>query len=130
VYLVDTSVWIDVFRRPSGVDLTQIAEFDELVTCLPVIQEVLQGFRDETAFRRAREAFGSMPTVESPLRAGVFDEAVDLYRVARRAGISVRSGVDCLIAACALRHDLIVLHRDRDYPALARVSALQTEEIR
>jgi len=36
----------------------------------------------------------------------------------------VRSSVDCLIAACAIRHDLEVLHRDRDYTALAEVSAL------
>jgi predicted nucleic acid-binding protein len=130
VYLVDTSVWIEVFRRPSKIDLQNVAEFDELVTCLPVVQEVLQGFRDEPAFRMARESFEAMPTVESPLRAGVFDDAVDLYRVARRAGISVRSSVDCLIAACALRHDLVVLHRDRDYGALARISALQARELR
>jgi hypothetical protein len=36
----------------------------------------------------------------------------------------VRSGVDCLIAACAIRHGLTVLHRDRDYPVLAKVSPL------
>ena len=71
-----------------------------------------------------------MPTVESPLHSDVFDEAVDRYRVARRAGLSSRSGVDCLIAACALRHDLVVLHRDRDYGALARISALQAKEVR
>jgi hypothetical protein len=29
---------------------------EELVTCLPVIQEVLQGFRDEAAHRKARAA--------------------------------------------------------------------------
>ena len=129
MYLVDTSIWIDVFRRPSTIDLEKIVEFDELVTCLPIVQEVLQGFREEPAFRRAREAFGAMPTVESPLRRGVFEEAADLYRAARRSGITVRSSVDCLIAACALRHDLIVLHRDRDCPALARVSALQAREL-
>ncbi|HKY20120.1 MAG TPA: PIN domain-containing protein [Vicinamibacterales bacterium] len=130
MYLVDTSVWIDVFRRPSRIDLEKIADFEELVTCLPIVEEVLQGFRDEAAFRTAREAFGAMPTVESPLRSGVFDDAVDLYRVARRAGLTVRSSVDCLVAACALRHDLVVLHRDRDYGALVKISALQARELR
>lgn len=42
-----------------------------------------------------------------------------------RPGLTVRSSVDCLIAACAIRHDLEVLHRDRDYPALAGISALR-----
>jgi predicted nucleic acid-binding protein len=37
--------------------------------------------------------------------------------------------VDCLIAACAIRHGLTVLHNDRDYPALARVSELQQRQI-
>ena len=54
-----------------------------------------------------------------------FEAAADLYRSARRAGFTVRSSTDCLIAACALRHDLEVLHRDRDFPALASVSALR-----
>jgi predicted nucleic acid-binding protein len=130
VVLVDTSVWIEVFRKPAGLDLPALVEFDDVVTCLPVIQEVLQGFRDEAAFRLAREAMHALPTVESPLGPAVVDEAVGLYRAARRAGLTVRSGVDCLIAACAVRHGLSVLHCDRDFDALARVSALQATAVR
>jgi predicted nucleic acid-binding protein len=37
----------------------------------------------------------------------------------------VRSTVDCLIAAVAIRTDTPVLARDRDYGALAQVSALE-----
>ena len=129
MFLVDTSVWIAVFRGPGKLPLERTADFDELVTCLPVTQEVLQGFRDEAAFRKAREAMAAMPTVESPLGAGVFDEAVDLYRLARRSGLTIRSGVECVIAACALRHDLTVLHRDRDYRALAKISALSVRDL-
>lgn len=123
--LVDTSVWIEVFRARRPLDLEGVLDFDDVVTCLPVIQEVLQGFGDERAYRRAREAMFSLPIVESPLAEGVFSEAVDLYRNARRTGLTVRSSVDCLIAACAIRHDLEVLHRDRDYAAIAEISALR-----
>ncbi len=123
--LVDTSVWIEVFRARRPLDLEAMLAFDDVATCLPVIQEVLQGFRDEMAYRRAREAMLSLPVVESPLREDVFSQAVDLYRGARRGGLTVRSSVDCLIAACAIRHDLEVLHRDRDFPALSRISALR-----
>jgi hypothetical protein len=125
VILVDTSVWIEVFRARRPLDLESVVDFDDVATCLPVIQEVLQGFRDEAAYRRARESMLSLPIVESPLAEDVFVEAVDLYRSARRAGVTVRSSVDCLVAACAIRHDLEVLHRDRDYAALAEVSALR-----
>ena len=129
MFLVDTSVWIDVFRGPGKSRLDKLADFEDLVTCLPVMQEVLQGFRDETAFRIARDAISAMPIVESPLGRGVFDEAVDLYRIARRAGMTVRSSVDCLIAACALRHDLTIVHRDRDYGALAKISRLNVRDL-
>lgn len=127
--LVDTSVWIEVFRRGRGFRLDDEVEFEEVVTCLPVVQEVLQGFRDERALRTARDAMYALPIVESPLRAAVFDEAVDLYRRARAAGRTVRSGADCLIGACALRHGLLVLHSDRDFPALAAVSGLRERAI-
>ena len=126
--LVDTSAWIELFRKPSRLDLERFGGLDEVVTCLPVVQEVLQGFRDEAAHRTARAAMLALPCVESPLRGEVFLEAAELYRSARRAGLTVRSGVDCLIAACALRHGLTVLHCDRDFPALARVSAVQERQ--
>ena len=123
--LVDTSVWIEVFRRGRPLDLEAVVPLDEVVTCLPVVQEVLQGFREERAYRLAYDAMFALPIVEAPIGADLFVDAVDLYRSARRQGLTVRSSVDCLIAACALRHDLDVLHRDRDFPVLARVSRLR-----
>jgi predicted nucleic acid-binding protein len=126
--LVDTSVWIEPFRARNQLDLTAVVDLDEVVTCLPVVQEVLQGFRDERAYRLARESMLSLPIVESPLGESMFIEAVALYRAARRAGVTIRSSTDCLIAACAIAHNLEVLHRDRDYPALARISALRQRE--
>ena len=126
VLLVDTSAWIEVFRKPPGLTFAEIGgERDEIVTCLPVIQEVLQGFDNERAFQIARAAMYALPCVESPLTSGVIDAAVDLYRRARRAGITVRSGVDCLIAACAARHHLTVVHCDRDYVHLSRIIDLK-----
>jgi predicted nucleic acid-binding protein len=127
--LVDTSVWIEVFRKPARGPIESYLDLDEAVTCLPVIQEVLQGFRDQRAFRIAQEAMHALPVVESPLRRVVFEYAIDLYRQARRQGLTVRSGVDCLIAACALRHGLPVLHRDRDFSLLAKVSPLEAISI-
>jgi len=130
VVLVDTSVWIEVFRRPARVRLESLVSLDEIVTCLPVVQEVLQGFADERAFRIAREAMLAFPIVDSPLPAAAFTDAADLYRRARRAGYTVRSGVDCLIAACSLRHDLTVLHHDRDFDTIARIAPLRVRRTR
>lgn len=127
--LVDTSVWIDVFRTSVALDLESLVDFDEVVTCLPVVQEVLQGFDEERAFRLARESMLALPIVESPMAEEVWLEAADLYRSARRLGVTVRSGVDCLIAVCALRNDLTVLHRDRDFDAIARIVPLHSRRV-
>jgi predicted nucleic acid-binding protein len=129
VVLVDTSVWIELFRRPAKIQLGDVVDFDDIVTCLPVIQEVLQGFDSEPAFLRARESMRAFPIVESPLGEDTFLQAADLYRAGRRIGLTIRSSVDCLIAACAIRHQLEVLHRDRDFDQLAKISPLRARNI-
>jgi predicted nucleic acid-binding protein len=128
VILVDTSVWIEVFQSRRPLDLARAIDFDEVVTCPPIVQEVLQGIRQAEAFRVARPAMLALPMLESPMPIEVWLEASQLYRTARNAGITVRSATDCLIAACALRHDAVVLHRDRDYDHLARVSSLRAQQ--
>src|SRR5690606_21693612 len=127
--LVDTSVWIEVFRARRPLNLESLVAVDDVVTCLPIVQEVLQGFRDERAFPLARDAMNALSTVESPLDPAVFHEAVALFRLARRSALTIRSSVDCLIAACAIRNDLEALHRDRDFTALARISSLRQKSI-
>jgi predicted nucleic acid-binding protein len=41
----------------------------------------------------------------------------------------VRSGVDCLIGACAMRNSLTVAHHDRDFDALAKIAPLEVRRI-
>ncbi len=127
--LVDTSVWIEFFRQSSDLDLEAVVDLEEVVTCLPVLQEVLQGFDDQRAYHLACEAMLAFPMVESPLSEEVFQLAIDLFRSARRGGLTVRSSVDCLIGACALRSSLTVLHRDRDFDSLARISPLDVKRV-
>src|SRR6185369_6983155 len=111
------------------VRLADVAELDQIVTALPIVQEVVQGLIDEPAFRIGKEAMLSLPLVESPLEVSLFLEAAQLYRSARRAGLTIRSATDCLIAACAIRHHLTVVHVDRDFDHLSRVSSLRSRRI-
>jgi predicted nucleic acid-binding protein len=129
VVLVYTSFWRELFRKPAKVRLDDIVDFDDIVTCLPVIQEVLQGFDSEPAYVRARESMRAFPIVESPLGEDVFLQAADLYRSGRRMGLTIRSSVDCVIAVCAIRHQLEVLHRDRDFDVIAKISPLRARNI-
>ena len=129
MYLVDSSIWIETFRKHRPVQIESRVDLEEIVTCLPVIQEVLHGFREERAFRIAKDAMFAFPIVESPLTQQVYFEAVQLYRSARRSGLTVRSGIDCIIAVCALRNGLTVIHKDRDFTSLAEICALDVEEL-
>ena len=127
--LVDTSAWIELLRRPQGLALDDLRGAGEIVTCLSVIQEVLQGVRDERAFADIREALLAFPRIDDPLGLDVIDRAVQIYRQARRLGLTVRSSIDCLVAASALGHDLTVVHCDRDYDAISRVTGLRHEDL-
>ena len=130
VVLVDTSVWVEAFRKPARVHLADLVDLDEIVTCLPVIQEILQGFDSEAAFLRARQAMLAFPIVESPVGRDVFLEGADLYRAGRRMGLTIRSSVDCLIAVCAIRNQLEVVHCDRDFDQIAKVAPLKVRNVR
>ncbi len=124
IFLVDSSVWIIHLSRNVSFDLRNLCKAEDRVMCLPVYQEILQGIRDETAFRSIKESLDHALMIEDPMERSLFQEATGLYRMARRQGYTIRSGVDCLIAACAIRHNIPVLHRDRDYGYIAKVSEL------
>lgn len=127
--LVDTSVWIEVFRRHRPLDLEAVVPLSEVVTCPRIVQEVLQGMRDESSFRLAETAMTAMPVLDSAVPLERWLQAAQLYARAKAAGVTVRSSVDCLIAACALQHGLELLHRDRDYSALARIAPLRQRRV-
>ena len=128
--LVDTSVWVEIFKRGSRLSLESVVDLDDVVTCGPVIQEVIQGFDNERAFRVARDSMLALPILENPMTMHVYEQAAELYRRGRRAGKTLRSGVDCLIAACALLHDAEVLHCDRDFDAIATITPLRARNVR
>lgn len=123
--LVDTSVWVAFLRRRRPLDLEGLVDFDEVVTCPPVLQEVLQGTRTDRDYAALRLGLLALPCVDAEVPRQRYLGAADLYRTARGRGLTVRSGVDCLIAAMAIAHDLTVLHLDRDYDRLAGVSRLK-----
>lgn len=127
--LVDTSVWIAVFRRGSTFSIESVVDFGDVVTCGPVVQEVIQGFDDERAYRVARDAMLALPLLETPTRMHTYEQAAELYRRGRRAGKTIRSSVDCLIATCALLHDVEVLHCDRDFDTIALLAPLRARNI-
>ncbi len=130
--LLDSSAWIAHFR---GSDVPATAEVRrllrehaaEMAMCDPVAMELLAGASPGTLDRTDRLISG-LPTlrIEPDLD---FRTAADAYRAARRRGETVRSLVDCLIAAIAVRHGAQVVHRDRDFEVLASVTGLDQRRL-
>jgi predicted nucleic acid-binding protein len=129
MFLVDTSAWILHLSGKDPFHLQDLVKPEEIAVCPPVYQEILQGIRAEKAYRTMKELLRACRMIDSPLPLIRLEEAADLYRTGRKTGTTIRSGVDCLIAASALAHNVTVLHRDRDYTRIALFSGLRQREI-
>lgn len=119
--LVDSSVWIDYFR---SADTPQVALLDSLLgrSSLAVgdliAAEVLQGVRDEPAFKLVRKTLDAFEHIDL---VG-YDLAVKAsmnYRSLRARGATVRKTIDVLIATRCIEDGLTLLHADRDFDPFA-----------
>jgi predicted nucleic acid-binding protein len=127
VIVVDTTVWIDFLGgRGTAFDrhLTELLEHDAPIALVDIVYgEILQGIRDDEAYQRTRRSLLAHPIFRAR-SLETFETAATLYRAARRRGMTVRSGVDCLIAAICLETGAELYHNDQDFDVLARVSDL------
>jgi len=125
VILADTSIWIEYIRGRLGPGLKDDTMF-KVVTCGPVIQEVFQGLRPLPQSRVFEDRFLALPRLSDPLPLNIFTDAATIYRQGRIKGYTIRSSVDCLIAAIAIANAVAVWHKDRDFDLIARYTALET----
>jgi predicted nucleic acid-binding protein len=126
VVLADTSALIEYFRAtggPAHLAYRSLVSSGEAALTDPVLMEVLAGAsrRDVATIRRAAFDLHFLPV------APVFDyeSAAEIYRTCRAGGEMVRSLMDCLVAAVAIREDVELLHDDVDFDVIARHTGLR-----
>ena len=128
--LVDTSALIPYLRgretAASALLERLVSEEVEIALTPEIVQEVLQGARDEKEWRTLKRYLVGQRVLAAadPLRSHV--EAARIYYECRRRGLTVRSTIDCIVAQTALERDIPLLHDDRDYDAVQRVRPLKT----
>jgi len=124
--LIDTSVWISVFRSRGDQVRQQletlIANREILLTRFTQL-ELLQGSLNEQEWTFLSTYLEVQDYVE--LRPSSWQAAARIYYDLRRQGLTVRSPIDCCIAQAALENDLLLIHNDRDFETIAQVRSLQ-----
>jgi len=121
---VDSSVWIDFFRRSPGAGGRElrrmIQDAEPLALTGVVIAEILQGLtRDARAIERFLFQFDML----EPSGFETYRAAAAIFRAARAKGISLTT-IDTLIAAIAFENNATVFTLDQDFSRIELMTGL------
>lgn len=93
----------------------------------PVLMEVLAGARDDERESDLRRLLLRFRLLRFDVAAD-FDGAARIYRQCRRAGITPRGMVDCMIASVAWRQGATLLAHDADMDRVAQVIGIEMDD--
>lgn len=126
-YLADTSAWVrSQATRAVAERWRALVELDEIAICTPIRLELLYSARGPADYHARASELDGLPQLELHGRdaeRAVAAQAL-LARCSQHRG---PSPVDLLVAAIAERASLSVLHYDRHFDAIARVTGQRTE---
>ena len=132
--LIDTSAWVEYFRATGSAAAVEVRRLlseatDDVAMCEPVAMEVLSGAGDDVTYAKLERLVNGFPSLAVDDSID-FRAAAQIYRAARRAGRTIRSVNDCLIASIAIRHGAQIVHRDSDFEAIAAMTSLAATSFR
>jgi predicted nucleic acid-binding protein len=123
--LVDTSVLIDYLK---GIDNKSARALDEILeNGMPygindfIYQEILQGSRTVKEFQKLKEYLETITFYSLNCGKESFEKAAYLNFICKRAGVTIRSTIDLLIAETAIENDLFLLHNDKDFNNMSKI---------
>jgi predicted nucleic acid-binding protein len=126
--IFDTSVWIGFLKNKSSPEvdlLTSYIEHDEQVLLIPtILQEVLQGIREDKQYTHIKEIFSYFTVLQIPPVQAAIGTA-ELYRGLRKKGLTIRKSNDCLIAFYAIEFSTPLVHLDSDFELFSKHSKLK-----
>ena len=125
--IVDSTVWIAYFNGSKNPETdylhTMVDKIPILIGDL-ILAEVLQGFRVDSDFEKARRTLGKYIQVEMVSPALALQSARN-YRLLRRKGITVRKTIDSLIATYCIENEHDLLHSDSDFDGYEKYLGLK-----
>jgi predicted nucleic acid-binding protein len=131
VILADTSAWVEYDRATGSSADERLAELiatdGPLMFTEPVLMEVLAGARSDAREEDLRRLLLRFELAHFDAVCD-FDAAARIYRRCRKAGVTPRGMVDCMIAAVAHRRSLALLAWDVDMVRVAEVIGIAMDE--
>jgi predicted nucleic acid-binding protein len=125
--IVDTSVLIDFLAgnvNPQSLWLKEQIDLQRLGITSLTQCEVLQGIRSGREVNSVAEVLNRFEIFEIGSSALAIASAHN-YRALRRAGITIRSTIDSLIATFCIEEGHVLLHNDRDFDAFKAHAGLK-----
>ncbi|MFM8815325.1 MAG: PIN domain nuclease [Actinomycetes bacterium] len=123
--LVDTSAWIEFLRKTGSETNSELRNVlaKRHHICDAITMEILSGARDDNHAKNLKRLLSRATVIETkPID---YHNAATIYRACRQVGITVRTQIDCLIAAIAIRTNTPLLHQDADFTAISQITALK-----
>ena len=120
--LVDSSVWIGYFNgniSPQTDWLDSALGREIIIVGDLILAEVLQGFKSNRDFHKARELLSNFQFMEM-LGQELAIKSAENYRFLRRKGVTVRKTIDIIIGTFCLHHNISLLHDDQDFHPLTK----------
>ena len=125
-YIADKSALVRMKHPAVAAVLSPLLVGGAVVTCGVIELEILFSARTHADLLATRRLRSSLPRVD--IAQSDFDRAVDVLQALSKSGQHRAAGIpDLLIAAVAERNRLTVLHYDRDFDLIAKVTG-QTME--
>lgn len=123
--LIDTSVWINLFRDRTGSIASTVRSIvgdDDIVLTRFNQLELLQSSLNEREWSLMSDYLDGQDYLEA--NPDIWRTAAHIYFELRRRGQTVRSTIDCCIAQIAIEHRALLLHEDRDFESIADIRPL------
>ena len=124
LYLPDTSAWN---RSTRLVDTwAELIQTGRIASCPPVVLELLYSTRTRTEYGELAAELGGLPQLELD-RTACEEAAATQAKLAETSQHRGPTPVDLLVAAIARVNDTVLLHYDRHFDAIQRVTGQPME---
>jgi predicted nucleic acid-binding protein len=128
VKLIDSSCWVEYYRVDGNTQIQNAVEaaieLDEAAVCGMIRIEILGYISRKAEYDAVSQDFSGMHDLAITPRE--FDSAIEIGRALRAKGVSAPA-TDLLIAAAAISHQVMLLHSDKHFVAIAKYSNLNQQ---